>query len=329
MSLAARETLLAIRGLRTCFELESGVLRAVDGIDLTIRAGETVGLVGESGSGKTMTALSILGLVPPPGRIVAGEILFRGRDLVALSTRELRAIRGREIAMIFQEPASALNPVFTVGQQIAEVLRAHAGLARSAARERAIERLAEVGIPDPETRAHAYPHELSGGQRQRAMIAMAIACGPHLLLADEPTSALDVTVQDGILDLLATLQRRTGMALLLVTHDLALVAENAERVAVMYAGAIVESAEVGELFERPRHPYTIALLRSRPSAAGQRALPRSRPGPGELPGGCRYRARCPLARERCAEEPPLAALAPPAGSEHRVACHFPEEAAAL
>ena len=328
---AEREDLLEIRGLCTWFESAAGVARAVDGVDLALRAGETLALVGESGCGKSVTVLSILGLVPAPGRIVAGSVRFRGRDLRTLSPAALRSIRGREIALVFQEPAIALNPVFTVGEQIAETLRLHEGLARAAARGRALEALAEVGIPRPAECFSAYPHELSGGQRQRVLIAIAIACRPALLLADEPTSALDVTVQAGILELLGELQEKRGLAILLVTHDLAVVAEMAARVAVMYAGRVVESADVFALFERPRHPYTILLLRSRASlASGARsgAIPGSVPSALALPSGCRFAARCPLARARCLEEEP--ALVPVAGGEpHLAACHFPEEAARL
>lgn len=315
------EPLLQIRGLCVDFETREGTFRALDGVELELHSGETLGLVGESGSGKTLTALAVLSLVPAPGRIVGGEILFRGRDLRALGARELAAVRGREIGLVFQEPASALNPVFTVGEQIAEVLRRHEGRSRGRARARALELLREVGLSDVEARARAYPHQLSGGQRQRALIAMAIAAGPGLLLADEPTSALDVTVQAGILELLRELQRERGMALLLVSHDLAIVAECASRVAVMYAGRIVEVAGTVELFEEPRHPYTLELLRARPQAL---RLPRS----GALPppaaaGGCRFRARCPLARERCEREEP--ALLSRDDRARRSACHFAEE----
>ncbi len=287
------EPLLQIRGLCVDFETREGTFRALDGVELELHSGETLGLVGESGSGKTLTALAVLSLVPAPGRIVGGEILFRGRDLRALGARELAAVRGREIGLVFQEPASALNPVFTVGEQIAEVLRRHEGRSRGRARARALELLREVGLSDVEARARAYPHQLSGGQRQRALIAMAIAAGPGLLLADEPTSALDVTVQAGILELLRELQRERGMALLLVSHDLAIVAECASRVAVMYAGRIVEVAGTVELFEEPRHPYTLELLRARPQAL---RLPLPRP----LSAGARALraggARAPLAR---------------------------------
>ena len=333
------EPLLEIQGLRTWIETERGVARVVDGVDLVLRAGETLGLVGESGSGKSMTALSILALVTRPARIVAGRVLFRGRDLLALPPRELAAVRGNEIAMVFQEPGTALNPVFTAGEQIAEVLRAHRGLSRQAARGRAVELLASVGIPSPAERSRAYPHQLSGGTRQRVMIAMAMACGPALLIADEPTSALDVTVQAEILELLAALRERSGMALFLISHDLALVSGEADRIAVMYAGRIVEEGPVEAVFERPGHPYTIGLLRSRPDAAraGERvpAIAGSVPSAFDYPSGCRFRTRCPLARARCAEEDPALRPALEAGSgadpaaEQRVACHFLEEARAL
>ncbi len=323
--------LLEIQGLSTVFRSDEGVVRAVDGVDLAIHAGETLGLVGESGCGKSATALSILRLVQdPPGRIEAGRILFRGRDLLALDEEDMQRVRGNEIAMVFQEPMSALNPVLTVGRQVAEVLELHRGLDRARARERAVELLELVGLPDPLERECSHPHQLSGGMRQRVMIAMAVACDPTLLLADEPTTALDVTVQAQILALLADLKQRKGMSVLLITHDLGVVAELADRVAVMYAGKIVEVVPVIELFERPAHPYTIGLLRSRPSLEHApdrlRAIPGAVPNPLELPSGCRFRTRCPIARDSCAiEEPPL--LPVEGGSaDHLAACPFGAEA---
>ncbi len=323
-------SLLEIQGLSTVFQSDGGIVRAVDGIDLAIHAGETLGLVGESGCGKSMTALSILRLVPEPaGRIERGRIFFRGQDLLALDERGMQHVRGNSIAMVFQEPLSALNPVLTVGSQIAEVLELHRGLDRRRAREQTHVLLELVGIPDPVARARSHPHQLSGGMRQRVMLAMAVACDPALLLADEPTTALDVTVQAQILALLSDLKQRKGMSVLLITHDLGVVAELADRVAVMYAGKIVEVAPVLELFERPAHPYSIGLLRSRPSLERAsdrlRAIPGVVPNPLELPSGCRFRTRCPIARDSCAlEEPPLA---PVEGSaDHLAACPFGAEA---
>src|SRR5512147_1215177 len=256
--------LLDIQGLSTNFFTRAGVIRAVDNLSLGLRKGRVLGLVGESGCGKTVTALSILNLVPPPGKIVSGRILFEGRDLLALSAEEMRSIRGARISMIFQEPMTALNPVFTVGNQIAEVLTTHLGRSGKEAMGQAVDLLKSVGIPSPEKRIHEYPHQLSGGMRQRVMIAMAIACRPALILADEPTTALDVTIQAHILELLGTIQAEMGMAMILVTHDLGLIAERAHEVAVMYAGRIVEQADTGELFANPQHPYTRGLMASIP-----------------------------------------------------------------
>jgi len=318
---------LDVRGLRTVFEGEAGAVAAVDGVDFRVEPGRTLGLVGESGCGKSVTALSILGLVPEPGSVVGGEIRWRGRDLARLGPGELRRVRGGEIAMIFQEPTSALNPVLSVGAQVAEAVRIHQGLDRRAARRKAVEMLARVGLADAERRARDYPHRLSGGMCQRVMIAMAIACEPALLLADEPTTALDPTVQAQILDLIRDVQRASGMGVLLISHDLGVVAETADEVCVMYAGRIVERAPVVELFERPRHPYTIGLLRSLPSVAtpGSRlpAIEGTVPEPGAYPSGCRFRTRCPIAREECARRDPAleAHGRPPA----LVACHFPGE----
>jgi len=325
------QAVLEVRDLRTSFVADAGPVRAVDGVSFDLFAGRTLGLVGESGCGKSATALSILRLVPPPGR-VAGSVRLRGRELSALDDEAMRAVRGAEIAMVFQEPMSALNPVFTVGWQVAEALLVHRRLGKRDARARAIELLAEVGIADAALRARQYPHQLSGGMRQRVMIAMAMACRPAVLLADEPTTALDVTVQAQILELFGELQRKAGTALLLITHDLAVVAETAERVAVMYAGRIVEEASTVELFERPRHPYTIGLLRSLPERTPRgrplAAIPGSVPSAFDWPSGCRFRTRCPLARALCAEREPALE---PAGAEpgHLAACHFQEEAARL
>jgi len=301
--------LLEIRDLRTTFATAAGAAHAVDGVSLSLDAGRTVGLVGESGCGKTITALSIIRLVPPPGHIAAGAIEFAGRDLLQLPERAMRAVRGAEIAMIFQEPTTSLNPVFTIGDQIAEAIRLHREVSRSAAREQTIEMLRTVEIPEPERRVDAYPHQLSGGMRQRVMIAMALSCRPKLLIADEPTTALDVTIQAQILDLLGALQRRFGMALLLVTHDLGVVAERADEVAIMYAGRIVERGSVAEVFRAPLHPYTRGLLDSIPKVGTARqrrldAIPGVVPDLLRLPSGCRFRDRCALAIADCAAAPP-------------------------
>ena len=331
------QPLLELCGLRTYFHGEEGVARAVDDVSLKLAAGETLGLVGESGCGKSVTALSIMQLVPmPPGRFEGGRILFRGEDLLEADEQRMRFFRGNEIAMIFQEPMTALNPVYTVGNQIGETVMLHQGLDRPAARQRAIEMLKRVGIPDPDKRVDEYPHQLSGGMRQRVMIAMAMACGPALLIADEPTTALDVTIQAQILDLIRELQEREGMSVLLITHDLGVVAETAHHVAVMYAGKVVEHAGVQELYHAPRHPYAIGLFRSLPelSAPGQRltTIPGIVPSATRFPSGCRFRTRCPLASERCArEEPRLEPVpgSPQSGYGHSAACHHLEEAANL
>lgn len=314
-------SLLEIRDLRVSFFTARGEVRAVDGVSLTVEEGQTFGLVGESGCGKTVTALSILRLLGGSGRIMGGEIWFDGRNLLQRSEAEMRAIRGNEIAMIFQEPMISLNPVFTVGYQIAEVVRVHQGMSARAARAHAIRMLQLVEIPEPERRVDAYPHQLSGGMRQRVMIAMALACQPRLLIADEPTTALDVTIQAQILDLLDSLQQRFKMAILFVTHDLGIVAERAHNVAVMYAGRIVESAPVLELFERPLHPYTRGLLQSIPRLGQRRtrleAIPGSVPDPLSLPSGCRFRDRCSYATSDCAHiDPSLTVLC----DAHAAAC---------
>jgi len=319
---AAAAPLLAVRDLHTHFETPEGSGRAVDGVSFTVESGRTLGLLGESGCGKSVTALSILRLVAPPGRIVSGQILYRGEDLLLRSEKAMREIRGGEIAMIFQEPMTSLNPVFTIGSQIAEAVRLHQHLDRAATQARVVEALRTVEIPEPERRAKSYPHELSGGMRQRAMIAMALACEPSLLIADEPTTALDVTIQAQILDLLRGLRDSLGMAMILITHDLGIVAEQADEVAVMYAGRIVEQASAVDVFERPLHPYTVALTQAARQRHGARqerlvALPGTVPSLFARPSGCRFRDRCPQAIAECAAvDPPLEEKAP----EHTAAC---------
>jgi peptide/nickel transport system ATP-binding protein len=313
--------LLEVHDLALGFPLEGRLVRALDGVSFGLDRGRVLGLVGESGSGKTMTALCLMRLLPPAARILGGRVLFDGRDLLALPEREMRAVRGAGLAMIFQEPMTALNPVLTVGRQIAEAVALHRPLGRRAAWERAVALLGEVGFPDPEHRARDYPHQLSGGMRQRAMIAMAISCEPKVLIADEPTTALDVTIQADILDLLAALRARHGMALLLITHDLGIVAEHADEVAIMYGGRIVEHAATAEVFDHALHPYTQALLRSMP-ALGRRqerleAIPGQVPDLRRLPSGCAFRDRCPRAVAECRiAPPPLEEKAP----GHGVAC---------
>ncbi|TMK15236.1 MAG: ABC transporter ATP-binding protein [Alphaproteobacteria bacterium] len=300
------------------------MVHAVDGVDLAIDRGETLGVVGESGCGKTVTALSVLKLIAtPPGRIVAGQILWRGRDLVPLSPDEMRSIRSKEIGIVFQEPMTSLNPVYTVGAQIAETVREHEGLGRRAALEKAVEMLRLVHIPNPQRRVHDYPHQFSGGMRQRVMIAMALSCNPQLLIADEPTTALDVTIQAQILELIAEMKERFGMAVMLITHAMGVVAETAQRVAVMYAGKVVEEAPVAELFSQPRHPYTRGLIRSIPriDRAGRKerlaAIAGVVPSLLEPPPGCRFAARCEFAMPVCtAATPPLRRIE----TDHEVAC---------
>jgi peptide/nickel transport system ATP-binding protein len=316
--------LLEIRGLKTHFATDEGVVRAVDGVDLTIDRGQTLGVVGESGCGKTVTAMSVLKLVAmPPGRFVAGEILWRGRDLVPLGREEMRHIRSKEIGIVFQEPMTSLNPVYTVGAQIAEVVRLHQRLGRRAARDKTVEMLRLVRIPNAERRARDYPHQFSGGMRQRVMIAMALSCEPKLLIADEPTTALDVTIQAQILDLLAEMKERFGMAVMLITHAMGVVAETAQRVVVMYAGKVVEEAPVGELFGRPRHPYTQGLIRSIPrlDRAGEKtrleAIGGVVPSLVQPPPGCRFAPRCRFAMAACTRAvPELREIGP----GHKVAC---------
>ena len=319
------ERLLEIRGLKTHFATDDGMVQAVDGVDIQIDRGETVGVVGESGCGKTVTALSTLKLIAmPPGRIVAGQILWQGRDLVPLGPDEMRKIRAKEIAIVFQEPMTSLNPVYTVGDQIAEVIRLHEGLGRKAALERAAEMLRVVNIPNPQRRVRDYPHQFSGGMRQRVMIAMALSCNPKLLIADEPTTALDVTIQAQILELLAEMKSKFGMAVMLITHAMGVVAETAQRVVVMYAGKVVEEAPVGELFRAPRHPYTQGLIRSIPridTASVKKirleAIAGVVPSLLNPPVGCRFAPRCRYAMASCFEAaPPLRDVGP----GHKVAC---------
>jgi len=308
--------------LRTLFRTERGEVAAVDDVSLEVEAGETVGVVGESGSGKSVTALSIMGLLPYPGaRIERGEIRLEGRDLLALSRGQVRALRGRTMAMIFQEPMSSLNPVFTIGDQITEAIRLHERVGARAARDRGIELLARVGIPSPERRIDDYPHQLSGGMRQRVMIAMALSCRPKLLIADEPTTALDVTIQAQILDLLKDLQDETGMGIVLITHSMGVIAECADRVVVMYAGRVAEEGPVDAIFDRPSHPYTGGLLASTPNLARTeerlRTIPGSLPRIDAPPPGCRFAPRCELAGDLCrAGRPPMVAVGP----GHDAAC---------
>jgi peptide/nickel transport system ATP-binding protein len=319
------QTLLDVRGLTTQFATDDGIVQAVDTVDLRVDSGETVCLVGESGCGKTVTALSVLKLIPmPPGKITQGQILWLGRDLVTLGPIEMSGIRGKEIGMVFQEPMTALNPVYSVGEQIAEGIRLHQGIGTREAFDKAIEMLRLVHIPKAETRARDYPHQFSGGMRQRVMIAMALSCKPRLLIADEPTTALDVTIQAQVLDLLQEMKSRFDMAILLITHAMGVVAEMAQRVIVMYAGKVVEEASVVQLFETPRHPYTQGLIRSIPRidrAATQKAALTTIPGtvPSLLrpPVGCRFAPRCQFATDLCRREvPPLRERA----DGHKVAC---------
>jgi peptide/nickel transport system ATP-binding protein len=302
--------LLEVNDLQTQFPTRSGLVRAVDGVSFHLDRGELLGLVGESGCGKSITALSVMRLISPPGKIVNGEILFDGKDLLKLSDAEMRQMRGDDIAMIFQDPMTSLNPVFTVGEQIAEALRLHRKLSGREARQATIEAMREVAIPDPARRFKDYPHQLSGGMRQRVMIAMALACNPKLLIADEPTTALDVTIQAQILELLDELRKQRELAVLLITHDLGVVAEVADRVAVMYTGRIVEQSPVDELFARPKHPYTEGLLRSVPKLTSEHVVRKERletiegvvPRPTDLPPGCHFAPRCPHRMPRCTQE---------------------------
>jgi oligopeptide/dipeptide ABC transporter ATP-binding protein len=303
----ADDVLLAVQDLTTVFDMTSGPVPAVDHVGFEIRSGETLGLVGESGSGKSVTALSIMRLVQPPGRIAGGRLIFKGRNLMDLTERKMQAVRGAEISLVFQEPMTALNPVFTVGDQIEETLRVHGLATKREARAKAVELLEAVRIPDAASRVRDYPHQLSGGMRQRVMIAIALACRPSLVIADEPTTALDVTIQAQILDLLRDMKAALGLSLLLITHDLGVVAETADRVAVMYAGRIVETGPARAILKNPQHPYTRGLLASIPGGIrGQRlrAIEGSVPMLGQLPAGCAFHPRCPDRFERCTSAPP-------------------------
>ena len=322
----ASAPLLEIDSLRTWFDTLSGTVRAVDGVSFTVQAGQTLGVVGESGCGKSVTALSILRLLPTPPARHLGAIRYRGSNLLALSEREMRQIRGNRISMIFQEPMTSLNPVLTVGRQIAETVLVHQEVNRAEAMQRAVEMLRLVQIPEPERRAREYPHQLSGGMRQRVMIALALACNPELLIADEPTTALDVTIQAQILDLIKRLQKELGMGVMLITHDLGVVAESCDRVVVMYAGCKVEESSVLALFSQPLHPYTRALMASMPAMNSQlkrlTEIPGMVPSPHELGRGCAFAARCQYAQQRCVDEnPPLTSQ----GEDHVVACFAVEE----
>jgi peptide/nickel transport system ATP-binding protein len=322
----ADQHLLEVKNLKTYFFTDEGMVRAVDGVDLYINQGETLGVVGESGCGKSVTALSIMKLIPqPPGKIVEGEIIYNGVNLVDLKPNRMRKIRGKEIAMIFQEPMTSLNPVFTCGEQIAEALRLHEGLGRRDAMDKTVDMLKLVHIPNAERRVKEYPHQLSGGMRQRIMIAMALSCNPKLLIADEPTTALDVTIQAQILDLLNELKAKLGMAVMLITHDMGVIAETAQRVVVMYAAKVAEEAPVGDLFKEPLHPYTQGLLRSIPRidrAAIERQRLETIAGTvptlrGDIAPGCRFAPRCPFVKSVCTEKDPVIKEIKPG---HKVAC---------
>jgi len=322
--MSEHDVLVSLRDLRVSFFTDEGEVRAVNGVSYDVVAGQTLAVVGESGCGKSVTALSLLRLIAsPPGRIMGGEILFRGEDLLGFSERRMRSIRGNEIAMIFQEPMTSLNPVYTIGDQIVEAVELHQKVKGQAAWSRAVEMLRLVGIAEPAQRVKEYPHQMSGGMRQRVMIAMALCCDPAVLIADEPTTALDVTIQAQILDLLKELQRRNNMGVVLITHDLAVVAENADDVAVMYASKIVERAGVEAIFDEPLHPYTQGLLRSLPRLGGDSerlaVIPGAVPDPLHFPGGCKFHPRCPIGHDDercCTEEPALRQV----GEGHEVAC---------
>lgn len=318
------QKLLSVRNLKTHFFTDDGVIPAVDGISFDLDRGGTIGIVGESGCGKSVTSLSIMGLIPqPPGKIMDGEIIFEGQDLLKLSEEEMRHVRGNEISMIFQEPMTSLNPVFTVGNQISEAIMLHQGLDKAAAREKSIEMLRLVGIPSPEQRVDDYPHQMSGGMRQRVMIAMALSCNPSLLIADEPTTALDVTIQAQILDLMMSLQDEFKMSILMITHNLGVVGRICDNVAVMYMGRIVEYTDVRSLYHNPAHPYTIGLFNSIPKLGEhkQRLEPIKGvvPDPIHLPQGCSFKDRCPMASEQCGQEPPVVEV----GDHHFVRCWHP------
>jgi peptide/nickel transport system ATP-binding protein len=316
--------LLEVRDLRVSFHTEAGVVRAVDGVSFTVGQGETLGVVGESGSGKTVSMMAVMRLIRDPNAVVEGQVLLRGRDLMQLPAREMRSVRGADVAMIFQDPMTALTPVYTVGWQITEQLRAHESIRRRAAQERAVELLGEVGIPNPRRRADAYPHEFSGGMRQRVMIAMALSCNPSLLIADEPTTALDVTIQAQILELMRRLQRDHASSIVLITHDMGVVAELAERIVVMYAGGIVEEGQRTTLFRDPQHPYTWGLLGSIPRVDRGRVrrlavIPGAPPSMLALPPGCRFEPRCRHRFAKCTTRPELLERAGPGRKD---ACHL-------
>ena len=321
-----KNTLLTVEGLKTYFFTSQGTAKAVDGVSFDVKDGETLGIVGESGCGKSVTGLSILGLITdPPGRIIEGRVLFQGEDLLGYSEHQMARIRGKQISMIFQEPMTSLNPVFSIGFQLSEMFRLHMGLEKKEAMERSIEMLRLVHIPSPEKRIHEYPHELSGGMRQRAMIAMALSCNPHLLIADEPSTALDVTIQAQILELMDELKRKLGMAVILITHDLGIVANTVERILVMYAGKIVETGDVYSIFEDPLHPYTQGLLRAVPRIDHTSDAPAERlyeirgvvPSLYGLPAGCNFYRRCEKREDRCkTEEPEMIEIK----EGHRVSC---------
>lgn len=320
-------TILEVKNLKTAFRTDGGELMAVDDVSFKVNAGKTLGIVGESGCGKSVTALSIMRLIPnPPGRIVSGEIRFDGENLLTKSVQEMRRIRGNQISMIFQEPMTSLNPVFTIGNQIMESVLLHQGVGKAEARARAIEMLKLVGIPAPERRVDDYPHQLSGGMRQRVMIAMALSCNPRLLIADEPTTALDVTIQAQILELIDSLRKKLGMAVVLITHDLGVVAEVCDEIVVMYAGKVVERGSVMDIFRNPSHPYTRGLLNSLPSFGGASRKQRLETIPGlvpnllRLPKGCRFQERCSRRQNHCSDsEPSLSAV----GGDHWAACFSP------
>jgi peptide/nickel transport system ATP-binding protein len=323
----ARTPLLDVRDLRVSFHTESGRVPAVDGVDFTLAAGEILGVVGESGSGKSVTMLSVLRLLDERNSEIEGQVLYRGRDILGLSKRELRSVRGEEISMIFQDPMTSLNPLYPVGWQIVEQIRTHRGVSKAAARAQAVDLLRSVGIPEPERRVDEYPHQFSGGMRQRVMIAMALSCRPRILIADEPTTALDVTIQAQILDLIRTLRHELSSAVILITHDLGVVAEIADRVLVMYAGRIVEHGTTRQILADPQHPYTWGLLGSipridRPRRARLRAIAGAPASSAEIAGGCGFAPRCPHRFERCSQTPPLR---DPRGDGHSDACHLPAE----
>ncbi len=316
------QKLLSVKDLKTYFYTDDGVVPAVDGVTFHLERGGTIGIVGESGCGKTVTSLSVMGLVPqPPGKIEGGEIIFEGKNLLEFTETQMRHVRGNEISMIFQEPMTSLNPVFTIGNQISEAIMLHQGLDKAEARQKSIDMLRLVGIPSPEQRVDEYPHQLSGGMRQRVMIAMALSCNPKLLIADEPTTALDVTIQAQILDLMRDLREELGTAIMLITHDLGVIAELVEQVVVMYLGKIVEAADTYTIFKEPLHPYTIGLLASIPrlDSAGERlqTIPGTVPLPGSVLHGCGFHPRCPFAKDICVNKNPPAFQV---SDEHRVAC---------